>query len=117
MKKIALTTVALFAVPFVAFAAGGELTGINTLVTSSGTIIANLIKVLIGLALVVFFWGLIKYIWGGGKDTAKGKSIMIAGIIALFVMISIYGIISFAQNALLGGEKTDINIPKFPGDK
>ncbi len=115
MKKTALTTAALFALPFVAFAQTGNLSNIQQLVVSVGNIVSLLIPILIAIALVAFFWGLIKYIWGGGKETAKGKSIMIAGIISLFVMVSIYGIINFAQNALLGGTPgQNINAPRIP---
>ena len=117
MKKTALVTTAIFALPFVAFAQAGDLGPIARLVNSVGAIVALLIPILIAIALVVFFWGLIKYIWGGGKDTAKGKNIMIAGIISLFVMIAIYGIINFAENALLGGHLQNIGVPRFPGQQ
>lgn len=115
MKKTALATLAFFAVPFVAFAAE-TLRGINDIVTGIGVIVANLIPILIAIALIVFFWGLVKYVWGGGKDTAKGKSIMIAGLISLFVMVSIYGIIIYAQIALNVPTNTTITIPRFPGN-
>ena len=116
MKKTALTIATLLALPFVASAATGQLQNIGDLVVAIGSIVALLIPILIALALVVFFWGLVKYIWGGGKDTAAGKKIMIAGIISLFVMISIYGIIYFAQLSLFGSaSQTNIYIPLYPG--
>ncbi len=115
MKKTAILSAVIFAAPFAAFAQTGNLSNIQQLVQSIGNIVAILIPILIAIALIAFFWGLIKYIWGGGKDTAKGKSIMIAGIISLFVMVSIYGIIAFAQNALLGGTPgQNINAPRVP---
>src|SRR3989344_3720544 len=62
----------------------------------------NLIKavlpVIIGLAVLVLFWGLIKFIsrvGGDEKAVTEGKKLMIWGLIALFIMISIWGILRF----------------------
>lgn len=65
------------------------------------------IPVIVGLTLLVFLWGLAKYILavGGGptldsdgkksKDpVSDAKRLMIWGIIALFVMVSVWGILS-----------------------
>jgi hypothetical protein len=81
-------------------------------------IVDMLIPLLIAVALVVFFWGLVKFIWGGGEDHDKGRNIMIAGLIALFIMVSVWGIIRLAQSILLGGDSNDntggISAPKVP---
>lgn len=58
------------------------------------------IPLIIGLALVGFLWGVAKFILAA-DDAAKreeGRTMMIYGIIALFVMISIWGLV-----AILGG--------------
>ena len=54
------------------------------------------ITITIGLAIAFFFYGLAKYILNAGDEEKKkeGKSIMIWGVIALFVMVSIWGIIN-----------------------
>lgn len=61
-----------------------------------------LIPVVASLSLLVFFWGLTKFIMSAGSQTAvkDGKNLMIWGTIALFVMVSIWGIIRFAQGDL-----------------
>lgn len=116
MKKTALATATLFALPLAASAATGQLQNIGDLVTALGSIVALLIPILIALGLVVFFWGLVKYLWGGAKDAAAGKRIMIGGIIALFIMVSIYGIIYFAQLSLFGAASQNyIYVPLYPG--
>lgn len=72
---------------------------------------------LITLAIVVFFWGLIKYIFnreGGEKEGAEGATLMIWGIIALFVMLSIWGIIGLLQRTF-GTTATTGPIPQPPG--
>jgi hypothetical protein len=116
MKKTALIGLSLYALPLIAFAQ--DLEPLKDLVRSIGSILALLIPILIALALVIFFWGLVMYIWAGGGDEAKkqGRNIMIAGLVSLFVMVSVYGIISLAQNALGIGSDTNIEVPKFPGN-
>jgi hypothetical protein len=110
MKK-ALTLVFLYSLPLIAAAQSfnalpvsnngvGQLTPIKNLVLSLGQIFNFLIPVLIAAALAVFFWGLVKYIWSQGKDSKAGRQIMTAGLVSLFVMVSVWGIILLAQNAL-----------------
>ena len=61
-----------------------------------------LIALLMTLAIVAFFWGLVKYIANASDESAKesGKTLMIWGMIALFVMVAFWGIIGYFQNSL-----------------
>ena len=73
---------------------------------------------LMSLAVLVFFWGLVKFIFrvgGDEKALTEGKSLMIWGIIALFVMVSIWGIISFFYNDIGFGSVRSFGIPQLPG--
>lgn len=65
-------------------------------------IILDLIKlavpVLVGIALLVFFLGLTKFIFrlgGDEKAVTEGKSLIIWGLVALFIMVSIWGLLRF----------------------
>lgn len=94
----------------------GQLEPIKNLIRSIGDITAMLIPILIAVALVTFFYGLVMYIFKQGTGEAKGgKDLMIWGLVALFVMISVYGIIRLAQNALGVDSGTSIGVPRFPG--
>lgn len=76
------------------------------------TFLNALIGVFITLAIVAFFWGLIKYLVNMGDEAAKeGIRIMLWGIIAIFVMVSIWGIIRLLQ-ATFRVTSTDPVIPK-----
>ncbi|HVV14881.1 MAG TPA: hypothetical protein VHD55_00510 [Candidatus Paceibacterota bacterium] len=111
MKKTALISSLLFALPAFAFAQvqGNNLQG---LIAWLGDTLNMLIPVLIALALVAFFWGLVRYVWGaGGEGAADGKSIMIAGLLGLFIMVSVWGIIKLAQNTL---GVNNSNAPQYP---
>lgn len=75
-------------------------TNIQSLIRASGSLIDVLIGVLISLALVIFLWGLARYIFSAGDESrlADAKRLMFWGIIALFVMMSVWGIVLFLQD-------------------
>jgi len=62
----------------------------------------SLMPVLGGIALLVFFWGLVKFIAKSGdeKTHQEGRNLMVWGLIALFVMISFLGIVYFFYDDL-----------------
>ncbi|MBA3732832.1 hypothetical protein H0W91_00460 [Patescibacteria group bacterium] len=92
-----LSVLVLF--PVVSFAA---LDGIKGLLLDIRQILHLTEPVIIGLAFLYFFWGVGQFILhaGDSKTRDEGKQKMIWGVVALFVIISIMGIISFIGNAL-----------------
>ena len=114
MKKILAIGVLLFA-PLSASAQ--QLGNLGNLVEQLGRIIDKLIPIVFSIALLVFFWGLAKYILAAGSEEAKdqGRRIMIGGIIALFVMASIWGIVYFIGQALGIDAEQSIPVPKVRG--
>lgn len=109
MKKT-LALVALYTLPLVAFAQTP--TNLIGLISFAGDVLNRLIPLLIALALVAFFWGLVTYIWG--KTPGEAKNVMVAGILGLFVMVSIWGIIRIAQNTFGVGNAAPVGIPQVP---
>ncbi len=78
---------------------GPNLQFLNQLIGQLGGILNAIIPLIIALTVIVFFYGLFKYVWGGGGDQArKGSAIMLAGIVSLFIMLSLWGIITLLQN-------------------
>lgn len=59
-------------------------------------LINTILPIIIALALLYFFWGLAQFVLAAGDETKQGeaKSIMIWGVIALFVMISVWGLVN-----------------------
>lgn len=101
MKRI-IYAASAFA-PALAFAQGTpNLTGLTAIVDFIGQTIKSLIPIAFGLAIVYFFYGLAKFIRGAGDPKAQeaGRGIMIYGVIAIAVMISVYGLVAWLQNAL-----------------
>jgi hypothetical protein len=80
-------------------------TDFKSLVVFVIDIINPLLYIIAGLALLAFFWGLVKFISRAGdeKSHAEGKSLMVWGLIALFVMVSVYGILRFFYSDLFPG--------------
>lgn len=73
------------------------------------------LPVLVGLALLVFIWGLVKFIYrvgGDEKAVNDGKNLMIWGLIGLFVLVSFMGIISFFYKDI--GFTRSFGIPFLP---
>lgn len=84
------------------------------LVTNFIVQIGNMtIRLFVALSLLVFLWGLAKYMFKGqGSDTARveGRKLMLWGIIGLFVMTSVWGLVSILSS-ILG--HTDVGVPQF----
>lgn len=93
MKKYIYAALAL--APTFAFAQ--QLSGIFNLVSSIRSLVNIAIPIVGGLILLAFFWGLMRFVFNAGDESAKesGRRLMINGIIALFVMASIWGIVNF----------------------
>lgn len=60
------------------------------------------VPVLAGIALLIFFWGLVKYIYNSSdaKAHGDGKDLIIWGLVAIFVIFSLWGIINIFQTAI-----------------
>jgi hypothetical protein len=78
------------------------------LIIAVGGVVSRSILIVNGLALFWFFWGLMKFIFKAGDEKAQeeGRNIMLWGILALFVMTSVWGLVNFLGNSL--GIKTGI---------
>ncbi|MEK7150752.1 MAG: hypothetical protein AAB783_00945 [Patescibacteria group bacterium] len=87
MKKFIIASLTF--VPYVASAVV-----LSDSINTVNTLIASLIPLLITLATVVFLWGIVRYVTAGGDEEKlkEGRNLMIFGIIALAVMISVWGI-------------------------
>ena len=73
------------------------------------------LPVLAAMALLVFLWGLVKFIFrvgGDEKAVVEGKSLMKWGLIALFLLVSFWSIITFIQGEV--GFNSFGHIPLLP---
>ena len=112
MKKVILTALALAP----AFAFAQQLGNIETLIRSIGRLINIALPIVVGIALLAFFWGLVKFIFAQGNEESKAdaKKIMLWGLIALFVMVAVWGLIRFIGTALGIQQGDTIIVPMVP---
>mgnify|MGYP000060613987 CR=1 FL=1 len=68
------------------------------------------------VALILFFFGIFQYLAPGksGEDRKKGYEYMGFGILALFVMVAIWGLVTFISQTLGVGIGGDIMTPGVP---
>jgi hypothetical protein len=89
-KKIGLITLILTPV-----SVGAQGANLNTVIISIAQMIqGGVIPIIIGIALLTFLWGVMRY--GMSKDEATRKesiAIIINGLIILFVMVSLWGLV------------------------
>ena len=107
MRKFG-AALAVISLAFPALASAATL--LDTLALAN-TFLNAAIGLFITLAIVVFFWGLIRYVLAAGEAKAEGLQIMLWGVIAIFVMVSIWGIIRLLQSTFKV-TSTDPVIPK-----
>ncbi len=81
----------------------GEISGIIDYVTC--TIGGSVIPLLFSIALAVFFYGVVKYVIAGdGTDSREeGRWFMIYGVVGLFVMVSVWGLVAVISNTFTIG--------------
>lgn len=81
------------------------------IVQGIGGIVNILVPIAITAALLFFIWGLAQFVMNSGDPEKKGegKTRMIQGIIALFVIVSVWGIIAWIGSQL--GVKQGGGIP------
>jgi len=71
----------------------------------------TLVPLVFALALIVFIWGLFQSFILGGSDPEKrsqGQQLMLWGIIAFFVMVSVWGLVNILVGTFDLNNKVDL---------
>lgn len=102
------SVIALSVVPVLAL--GSTSNGLEGVFQQLGNLLGVITPVVVGLALLGFFWGLAMYVLnfsGEDKDKKKGRDMMVYGTLVLFVMVSVWGIVQILQDTfnLRSGEQ------------
>ena len=99
-QKVSLSVLA-WALPVIAFAQSESL-GILGALGTLQRIINSIIPVVITFGLLFFLYGVVTYILDP-KDVGKARDIMLYGIIGLFVMVSVWGLVNLLSDTFLSG--------------
>ncbi len=124
IKKILTGAASVLALPLVTLAADPSLGTFNDLgssINSVTNILQRLTILVIGLAVFTFIVGVLKYVTSGGNEEkqAEARGVIVFGIIAIAVMISVWGLVnllvkSFGFGAENGNARGPANIPTIP---
>jgi len=117
MKKF-LYALPLFALPFVTSAEELELSAVGNFIDTIIELMQKIVPLLIGLAVLVFLWGVLKYVISGADDADKRKEargFMIWGIVSIFIMVSVWGLVGILQTSFgIDSKGTGIELPQLP---
>ena len=106
MKYVFPLSVAVF--PVITFAAAD----LGSLLGKFYGIVEALIPIIIGLAVLAFIWGILKYVVAKGEEDRKeARNVMIYGIIVIFVMVSVWGLVNLLGETI-GLDNS--NVPTAP---
>lgn len=95
---------------------GGQIAGFFEAIL--GFIDAVLIPLVLGLAFLMFIWGVFKFFILGGSDSekqAEGKSLMIYAVAGFVIILSFYGLVNFLTAGLGFDDNNTFDIPSVPG--
>jgi hypothetical protein len=109
MKKILATVLSGFA-PLFAFAQYNPSQGVFGLLNLIKGLLSTALPIIISLAVVWFIWNVFRFIMSSDEEgKKKAKVDMIWGIVGIFVMVSIWGLVAILQSTF-GTSNTTVNI-------
>jgi len=86
--------------------------GVQGLVTWFQNLLNVAVPIIIALAVVWFLWNVFQFIVKEGEDKDKAKSGMIWGIVAIAVMVSVWGLVGILTSTFgtktVGPDKIDL---------
>lgn len=90
---------AFLLLPMVTLAGAVDIGYVDTWVGTIRDLVADLIPLLIGIAVLLFIWGLVTFIASADDEAARAaaKTKMVWGIIAIFVIVGVWGFVELLQ--------------------
>lgn len=103
MKKYIAAVGVAAVLPIVALAQTNyTITDINSFYIVLASIINDIIfPILLAIAVLVIAWGIFKFILNAGDEAARasGRSMILWGIVGIFLMLSIWGLVNILRNS------------------
>lgn len=114
---------AITGTPLLALAAKTAEQGNKTydLIAKIANILSNIVLLLMAVAVVVFLWGILEFLTAGGEKEGveKGRNRIIFGIIGLFVMVAMWGLVNIIAKTLdlkdPANQGREWKAPELPG--
>lgn len=114
--RIFVGTLSVFVLPFLASAQAEPGSQVTGLITVFGEWVNTLIPIALALGLLFFLYAIVKFLLSAGDEEKRkdAKSMMIWGVIALFVMVSVWGLVGFIGNTFGVSQGGGIGAPEVP---
>lgn len=96
-------------------------TTLESSLVSVTNLIGMLIPIVISIALLFFLIGIVQYVTAGGDEERRtaARGMIIFGIIALFVMVSVWGFVNILAKTFFNGQTVSAPVfypqPVIPG--
>ncbi|TAK57242.1 hypothetical protein EPO17_02545 [Patescibacteria group bacterium] len=94
--------------------AQAKITTFEGLVNKFITLIKYLVPLIFAIALVAFLWGIFQYFFSGAEKKEEAKDFLLYGIIGLFIMVSVWGLVRILTGTFLL-ENAQPNLPSLGG--
>lgn len=105
MKKLVYIAALSLALPLTAAAQVSNLEDVFQFINN---LLNTLLPLIIAAAVVYFIYGIARYVMAGDEDAkAAAKDKIIYGVIGLFVMVSVWGLVNILTNTFFGGSVTN----------
>lgn len=90
--------------------------GVSGFLTTLDDLMRYVVPILIGLAVIVFLWGVLTFVFNAGNDEKRtgGRMMMLWGIIGIAVMVSVWGLVGFVQNTFGVQRSQALPTPQLP---
>jgi len=115
VKMAIAGTLAMAMSPFIALAQDANVTSFVKIIGFIHAFINTVMPIIISLAVLYFVWNVFLFV-GAGDDEEKRKAArgkMIFGIIAIFVMVSVWGLVNILVNTF-GLSNVTVSAPDIP---
>lgn len=111
MREKIIKIVALLLFPAIALAQT-----LGNMLQKFTMIINALMPFIVALAVLFFMWGVFQFVKSSGNedDVTEGRNRMIYGIIAIFVMVSVWGLVNLLDNTFRLDSDYIPPLPTFP---
>ncbi|MDP3988656.1 MAG: hypothetical protein Q8P93_00240 [bacterium] len=113
MKKYILTLLITLAYPVSVFAKVSDFNSLVTRLTDS--VLNPALTLLLAAAVLFFLYGVASYVGAGEKAEKRTESIQFMGwgIVAIFVMVSVWGLVSVVQKTFDLDDRTKPTVPQY----
>lgn len=91
-------------------------TTFTTILGTIGGLINQIIPILIAGALAYFIYGVIKFVISSDADDKEAaRKVVVQGVIGLFVIVSVWGLVGVVQQTFGIGTGSSLNSSQIPG--